>query len=98
MQPPYTDKTYKAGYEAGVKHTKPSEDTRVFMVKIDTKFKFIERAIEKIEKQMSNHIPTTICSIKKDLNAFKISQARIFTGILVSVVLMLIALVANLVV
>lgn len=59
---------------------------------------FLKSEVSTIKKQVFNDIPHKICELKKEFISFKLSQARWQTGILVSIVLLLIGVIINIIV
>ena len=72
-------------------------------------FNWIKEEIKIIKKQVFNDIPHKICQMKKELNEkvdnlkkefadYRLSQAKFQVGILVSIVLLLIGIIANIII
>jgi len=65
------------------------------LTKVETQVGHIDETVKDIQLQVSNHIPTSISDLSKELNAYKLSQSRWMIGLLTSVVISLILLVVN---
>jgi uncharacterized coiled-coil protein SlyX len=63
------------------------------LAKVETRVQHIDETVKSIQKQVGNHIPTDIGKLRKELNDFKLQQARIFVAILTSTILTLIGVV-----
>lgn len=58
-----------------------------------------------VKDQVKNHLPTQIkdlsgriCDLKKAFNSYQLSQSKFMTGILVSIVILLIGVITNIVI
>ena len=63
----------------------------------ETSIEHIDKNLDKIWGQVSNHIPTAIAGIGKELNSFKLTQAKLFVGILITTIATLIGVVCSII-
>ena len=65
----------------------------------------LKTEMAEVKDQVKNHLPTQIrelssriCDLKRSFNEYKFSQSKFMTGILVSIVLLLLGIIINIVI
>ena len=67
------------------------------LTKLETRVTHIDDTVKDIQNQVSNHIPTDISELRRELYEFKLYQSKLFVGLLTAVILTLIGVICNIV-
>ena len=67
------------------------------LTKLETRVTHIDDTVKDIQNQVSNHIPTDIKELRRELYEFKLYQSKLFVGLLTAVILTLIGVICNIV-
>lgn len=59
------------------------------LTKLETQVEHIDEMVKDIQKNVTNHIPTSIEVLRQDLQDFKLQQSKLFVAILTSLLLTL---------
>ena len=65
------------------------------LTKVETEVEHIDETLKDIQLNVTNHLPSKIEQLGKDLNRYKLSQSKWMIGLLTTVVISLILLVVN---
>jgi len=65
------------------------------ITKVETEVEHIDETLKDIQLNVTNHLPSKIEQLGKDLNRYKLSQSKWMIGLLTTVVISLILLVVN---
>ncbi len=72
---------------------KPQKQER--LASLETKVQHIDDTVKSIQDQVTNHIPTEIKEVKRELHEFKLQQSKLFVGILITTIATLIGVICS---